>query len=337
MIYPNFIKQNGTIGVPAPSAGAWGIQNKNKRLNAKKNLEELGYKLILSNNLLECIKGRSAPAKIRADEINEMFKNKDIELILCATGGDFLVEILPYVDFNLLKYNPKLVAGFSDPTGLLYTITTKYDIATIYGHNFSSFGEETWYKDHEDFLEIIKGNIVNQTSYELYEEERAEKVTGLEGYNLTEKVYWKTLDEKQAHLKGRIIGGCFDIISELAGTKYDGINEFNEKYKDDGIIWYFDNCEISMEETIRILWKMNELRFFKYTKGIIFGRFGVESTCYDYDVKSCLEDSVISKLNIPIIYDADISHKAPCMTIINGAIAEINVDNGKANISFELK
>jgi len=293
--------------------------------------------LILSENLLKCEKGRSASAIERANEINNMFKNKDIDMLLCATGGDFLVEILSYIDFNYIKENPKLIAGFSDPTGILYPLTTKYDIATIYGHNLSPFGMEKYHQSELDFLEIIKGNLITQNSYELYEKEWSTKTTGLEYYNLTEKVYWHTLDNKKALIKGRIIGGCLDLISTLAGTKYDGIKEFNEKYKNDGIIWYFDNCELSKEETIRTIWKLSELDYFKYTTCIIFGRFGSEVTTYGYDVKTCLEDSVISKLNIPTIYDADLTHKSPCMTIINGSIATINVENGKGSISFELK
>lgn len=337
MKYPKFIKENDCIGITAPSSGAYSIKKENKMLNAKKNLENLQYKLILSDNLLKCYRGRSAKAEVRAKEINDMFKNKDIDMILCATGGEFLVEILPYINFDLLKNNPKFIAGFSDPTGFLYPITTKYDIATIYGQNFSSLGTEELHQSQKDFLEIIKGNLIEEHSYDLYENEQRELVTGLEGYNLTEKVYWHTLDNKTVSIKGRIIGGCLDIISELAGTKYDGINEFNKKYQEDGIIWYFDNCELSMEETIRTLWKLNELNYFKYTKGIIFGRFGVNKTYLDYDVKSCIEDSVISKLNIPIIYDADISHKVPCLTIINGSIATIKVKDGKGTISFDLK
>ena len=54
-------------------------------------------------------------------------------------------------------------------------------------------------------------------------------------------------------------------------------------------------------------------------------------------MEEALNDSVISNLNIPIIYDADISHKGPTMTIINGAIAEIEVNNGKGCIKLELK
>lgn len=339
MIYPKFVKENSLIGIPAPSAGASSIEKQNKTNNAKKNLETFGYKFDISKNILNCNKGRSASEKERAEEINEMFKNENIDMILCASGGDFLIEILPYIDFNLLKNNPKYVAGFSDPTGLLYPITTKYDIATIYGKNYTSFGINIneYHQSHKDFLEIIKGNLIKQNSYELYEEKSLENGNGLEGYNLTEKVYWNTIDRKPVNITGRIIGGCFDLISELAGTKYDGINNFNEKYKNDGIIWYFDNCEITMEETIRTLWKLEQLEYFKYTKAIIFGRFGVETSYYEYDTKSCLEDSVLKNLNIPIIYNADFSHKSPCLTIINGSIATINVKDGKGDISFELK
>lgn len=337
MKYPKFLKEKDCIGVPAPSAGAGIIEKKNKMINAKKNLEQLGYNLMLSENILKNERGRSATAEERAKEINEMFQNQDIDMLLCATGGDFLLEILPYVDFDIIKNNPKFIAGFSDPTGLLYPITTKYDIATIYGQNFSSFGSESLHQSHNDFLQIIKGNLITEHSYDLYEKDYPERKTGLEGYNLTEKVYWHTLDDKEVSLTGRIIGGCFDIISELAGTKYDGINEFNEKYKNDGIIWFFDNCELSKEQTIRVLWKMGELGYFKYTKGVIFGRFGADITYYNYDVKTCLKDSILNKLDIPIIYDADISHKAPSLTIINGALVNLNVKDGKASISFVLK
>jgi len=333
MIYPKFIKENDCIAVPAPSAGADTIQRKNKMNNARKTLEQVGYKLILSDNVFACEKGRSATAVERATQINNMFADKNINMLLCACGGDFLVEILPYINYELIKNNPKLIAGFSDPTGLLYSITTKCDIATIYGHNFGSLGDEKLHKSQKDFLEIIKGNLIEQQNYELYENQSFEEITGLEGYNLTEKVFWNTLDGNSVNITGRIIGGCFDIIAELAGTKYDGINEFNRKYKNDGIIWYFDNCELSMEETIRTLWKMNELGYFKYTKCIIFGRFGVNATCYGYDVKSCLQDSVIANLNIPIVYDADISHKGPCLTIINGSIATVKVEQGTGSIA----
>lgn len=92
-----------------------------------------------------------------------------------------------------------------------------------------------------------------------------------------------------------------------------------------------------MKETIRVLLLMNELDYFKYRKCIIFERFRTDTTYCEHDTKSCLKDSVISKLNIPIVYDDDISHKGSCLNIINGSITKIKVKDGKSTILFELK
>lgn len=337
MLYPKFLQKGNLIGVPAPSSGAYNDLYIKRFENAKLNLQKMGYNCILSENISVNTKARSASAKIRAKEINEMFESKEINFIMCAAGGEFLVEILPYVDFEKLVKNPKFVQGFSDPTGLLFPITTKYDIATIYGNNFGEYGAEEYDRSVTENLEILQGNLIEQKNYELYEDERGERITGLEGYNFTTKVEWKVLDNKKACITGRIIGGCLDIISELAGTKYDGTKQFNEKYKKDGIIWYFDNCELSKEELIRTLWKLNELEYFKYTKGIIFGRNGADISCLDYTMEDALRDSVIYELKVPIIYDTDVSHKGPCLTIINGAMASVKCENGSGSIGFEVK
>ncbi len=337
MKYPKFISKNSCIGIICPSGGSNDETKINKYKNGIKRFESLGYKLKISDYLYNDEMGRSSSVKNRSDEFNNMLKDKSVDMVLCATGGDFLIEILPYVNFDLIKDNPKYVCGFSDPTGLLYPLTTKYDVATIYGQNFSQFGSMDLHESQKDFLDIVTGKKLSEKNYPLYEEERVEKITGLENPNFTKKVIYKTLDNKTVNVSGRIIGGCMDLISELSGTKYDGINEFNERYKKDGIIWYFDNCELNCDETIRQLWKFNELGYFKYAKCVIFGRFGLDTSYYGYDVKTCLKDSILSSLNIPVIYDADISHKAPCLNIINGSIAHIKLNKGKFNIDFELK
>ena len=336
MLYSKFIKTGDIISVPAPSDGSNSEQDIARFKNAKKQIEKRGYKVKLSKNIFNSEKGRSASAEERAKELNLMFDDKETDFIWCASGGEFLVEMLSYVDFNKIVQNPKWVEGFSDPTGILFPLTTKYDIATIYGNNFKSLGAQEYDRSIEENLEIIKGKNILQKNYEMYEEERQEKITGLEGYNLTEKVEWKALDRKPINIKARIIAGCIDIISELAGTKYDGTADFIEKYKNDGIIWVFDNCDLSKEQLIRTLWRLNELGYFKYSKGIIFGRCGNDNSYLEYDMESCLKDSVIANLNVPIIFDADISHKGPSMTIINGSIATVECKNGKGEISFEL-
>ena len=336
MIYPEFLKEHDIIGVTAPSDGITD-EVKLKRLdNAIKNFEEKGFNIKETPNVRCSVKGRSSSSKERAEELESLYKDDNVKTIITSGGGDFLLEMLSEVDFNVIKDNPKWLQGYSDPTGLLFTITTNLDIATVYSDNFKTFGMEPWHKSLENNLEILKGNIIEQTSFSKYEEDK-KLITGLEPFNLTKKVYWKNLNNEDAiNVKGRIIGGCLDLITELFGTRFDNTKAFLEKYKDDGIIWYFDVCELSSESLIRTLWKLKDNVYFKYTKGILFSRVYACNSYYDITYEEAIYES-LKDLNIPIIINADIGHVSPRMTIINGAIATITSSKGKGKIKFTLK
>lgn len=247
------------------------------------------------------------------------------------------MEMLPHLNYEIIKNNPKWFQGYSDPTWLTYTITTNLDIATLYSHNFKSFGMELWHKSLKSNIEILKGNLEKQQSFEKYEIEKAKKETGLESYNLTEQVNWKIITgEKEVTLKGRMIGGCLDVINEIFGTNYDKTKDFLEKYKNDGIIWYLEIFSLTSEALTMILWKLKETGYFKYTKGIIFGRSLNYQSFYNLSFEKTINYS-LKDLNVPIITEADFGHVSPRITIINGAIANIKVKNGKGEVSFELK
>lgn len=337
MIYPQFIKKSDTIGVTAPSDGVTD-ELKVKRLdNAIKKLNDYGYNIIETASVRKSNKGKSNKSSVQAKELEELFLKDDVKAIICASGGDFLLEMLPYFDYNKVLENSKWLQGYSDPTGLLFTITTNLDIATIYGDNFKAFGMNNWHESLFNNLAILEGNIIVQNSFTKYESEDIPYVTGLEGYNLTEDVKWHNLnDENEIVIKGRIIGGCLDLLNELFGTKYDKTKEFIEKYKNDGIIWYFDNCELSSEALIRTFWKFKDNGWFNHCKGILFGRSMTNSSYYDITFEEAIKHS-LNDLNIPIITDMDFGHISPRMTIINGAIATIKSKDGQGSIKFELK
>lgn len=337
MIYPNFIKEQSVIGVTAPSDGITDSVDLKRLEFAIKNFQERGFQIKETPNVRMGEKGRSSNSITQAREFESLFLDESVKSIICACGGDFLLEMTSLVDYDIIKKNPKWLQGYSDPTGLLYVITTKLDIATIYGNNFGAFGMQPWHKSFLDNLEILKGNLILQTSYDKYAKTRTELVKGNEPYILDEKVKWENLKgEKSLNFHGRIIGGCIDILTELFGTTLDNTLNFLEKYKEDGIIWYFDNYELSSEGLIRTLWKFKEKGWFQYTKGIIFGRSAMEKSSYDISFKESILHS-LGDLNIPIIINADIGHVSPRMTIINGAIAHITCENNKGSIAFELK
>lgn len=336
MIYPKFLDDKDVIGVTAPSDGITEDIDIYRLENAIKKFEKLNYKIKETKDVRTSKQGKSATSKVQAQELEELFKDKEVEAIICASGGDFLLEMLSEIDWDIIRNNPKWIQGYSDPTGLLYVITTNLDIATIYADNFKAFGMEKWHKSLDNNIEILKGNILPQESFELYEGERQERITGNEGYNLNTKVKWGNMNREKIDIRGRMIGGCIDILSELFGTRFDKTKDFIEKYKQDGIIWYFDNCELTSEQLIRTLWKMKDNGWFEHTNGIVFGRSGLEKSCYGISFKDTIQ-RCLGDLNIPIIINTDIGHVSPRMTIINGAVAHIISENNKGKIEFILE
>lgn len=327
MIYPNFLKENDTIGITALSAGVGHkIEDYEKSIN---KLKENGFDIYETENVR--VDGFVSSSDIeRAKQFNQLILNKDINMILCATGGDFLIEVLPYIDWKNIENNPKFIMGYSDPTSLLYVITTSLDIATLYGNNAGSFDQNDLHESLKNSIEIIKGNLVEQNSFDLYEREKLEEI---HSYNLTEKVFWENFNCNEIEISGRIIGGCLDCIRNIIGTKYDNTSNFIEKYKEDGIIWYFDIFNISSEDLTGLLFQMKEKGYFNNTKGIIFGRVAYPNenvVTYQEAIQRIIK-------NIPVVFNADIGHVAPKMTIINGAIAKIKSKDGKGSIKFELK
>ena len=337
MIYPKFLKEKDTIGITAPSDGISKEIDIIRLENANKNIKKRNFNIKETESIRKSNEGRSATIKKRVSELENLYKDEETKVIICASGGEFLLEILPYINFEIIKNNPKWLQGYSDPTGLTYTITTNLDIATIYGNNYKAFGMEKWHKSLENNLEILKGNLIKQESFRKYEKESLEKIKGTESYNLTEKVEWKNITgEKKINETGRIIGGCIEVISDLFGTKYDKTIEFIEKYKNDSIIWYFDNYAMTTEELYRALWRFKENGYFKYTSLVIIGRqFEKQSFC-DLNYEETLR-KIFDELNIKVITEADIGHVNPRMTIINGAIAHITSEKGKGEITFSLE
>lgn len=329
MTYPEFLaQQHNKIGVTAPSCG---ILHKLEEYEESINkFKDLGYEVIETSNVRSDGDVSSSSTE-RAKQLIELVENNNINYIMCATGGDFLTDMLPYVDFDKLKNNPKWIMGASDPTSLLYINTTRNDIASLYGHNAGSFGASILHKSQEVVFEYLKGNCVDQESYDLYEDKNNDRID--DNYNLTEKVKWYSNKEK-VDVTGRLIGGCIDCLKYLPGTKYDYTEEFINRYKDDGIIFYFDIFAMSQEDFYLTLFQLKEAGWFKYLKGVICGRVlfpsGFTSMTYFEALKEMLGD-------IPIIMDADIGHVAPKMTLINGCLCNIKYENNKGVIKQYLK
>ncbi len=337
MIYPKFLKPGDTIGICAPSKG---IDPEDKTFDLALDYLKKDYKIVETEN----VRTGLCPASdvtTRAKDFNELMKNDDIDFIYCASGGDYVLEVLPYLDVDVInekiaKGKTKYFCGYSDPTSILYYLTTRFDIATMYGTNAGSFGRKPLHESLQNALGMIRGEIPIQKSFPKYERITIEELIANAGNNfiLNTDDIWIT-PNGSVDIEGRLIGGCIDCLKYLIGTRFDFTKEFIEKYKDDGIVWYFDNFALNSNDLYYTLWQMREAGWFKYAKGFVFGRVimpkEVEDLSYEKAIKRALGNE------IPIIMEADIGHVKPVFNLINGSIGHFKSQDGKGSLEMKLK
>ena len=169
MIIPEYLKDDDIVGVTACSCGV--LDKIDKYEKSLSNFHKYGFKTIETSNVRTSGVVRSDPVT-RAREFESLVTNKDIKMINIAAGGDFLMDMLPYLNYDLIKDNVKWVGGSSDPTSLLFTITTNLDIATIYTPcNMSGYSSDDLHKSYLDYFRIVRGEKVRQVKSDKYESE----------------------------------------------------------------------------------------------------------------------------------------------------------------------
>lgn len=333
MIYPDFLKDGDVVYVTAPSDGNTEEIDIIRLERAKNALESRGIKVLETADVRKSENGRSDTAKIRAKEFEEAWTS-DAKVVFSAKGGDFMMEMLSYLDFEKLAKTPKWFQGYSDNTSVSFILATKYDIASVYCNNFNDFAMEKWHSSIDNNWSILNGNIVTQNSFEKYQNEFFKGETGAEGYKFTDDVIWSNVAKSyDKPFEGRLIGGCLDVLLNIVGTRFDAANAFAGRYKDDGIIWYLETFSLGSEDIERGLWQLGEAGWFDNVKGFVFGRPTFFSSFSDTSFDEAVNNA-LSKYNVPIVTGADIGHRPPQFTMVNGALAKVTYDNHGGTIDM---
>lgn len=334
MIYPRFLKKKDIIGVSAFSCGITDYQGIENFHHGQEYLyKKYGLTVLFTPDTFLDDHGRSASGEQRGEEFNKLVFN-DTPWIISAAGGDYLNEMLGFIDYDSFKKHPCWVQGYSDNTSILYALTTRCDVATIYGQNFSAFGKEPYEKCQKQYLDLMFGKTDTVTSLSFYEDEFHETLTGTEPFFKDKKVKWINGDkQKKIHMEGRLLGGCTEVLFSLIGTPYEQTLKFIDKYKDDGIIFFFETFYSGDSNLHLHLWQLKEAGWFKYCKGIIFGRPLFYKSFLNKTYQEIVSET-LSDLNVPMIFDADIGHKGPTIPMINGAYAVIDSEGGKGKVKY---
>ncbi len=331
MIIPRFLRKGGTIGVTAPSFGVVEPLDIVRFDHGKDALQRRGYHVKETPNVHTADEdGRSSPLMQRVMELGSLLEDGDVDVIVSASGGDYQCEMLAGMDWDFVERHPKWIQGYSDNTVLLFKMTVEHDIATIYSGNFGDFGMEPWHRSVTENLEFLEGKRKDQESFEMYQDGFTDRATGLEPISEDKKVEW-TSPQGDVGMSGRLIGGCMDVLEWYLFKKNLIMDGFTGRYADDGIIWYMETFDMDEERVRKMFRGMVADGWFEGVSGFVFGR-PLFYKGDDYEKVICEE---LEGFDVPKIFGADIGHKGPRMTIVNGAFAELTLKEGKARISYD--
>ncbi len=325
--YPKF-KNGATIGVTAPSSGV-PIELHKLLENAIKNLEEEGFKVVVGNTIWTQNKAKSTTAPIRAQELMKMFKSNIIDCIFPPWGGELLIEILDHINYSEIK---KWILGYSDISLLSLTITLVTGTASAHCTNLIDLrGQiDCTTQKWKDIISLETGESILQKSSIKYQNEWDFNQSS-SAFNLTEKTMWKTVANEKCHIKGRLLGGCIDVIRHIVGTPFGNVKRFQKKYiNNEPIIWYLESSNLSSTDIRRSLMQMKYAGWFDNCSGILFGR--CKEKKIDNYTNFDVYKELFTELQIPVVYDIDCGHLPPQITFINGAYAEIFVNKGEGTV-----
>ena len=302
MILPKAIKPGDTIGVIAPSDL---IRDKDLEcINKSKELfENLGYRVKFGKYVSENTLGYGATAKQRAEDINNMFADEEVKMIMAARGGEDSNCTFDYIDYELVKNNAKIICGFSDTNSLANAIYIKTGLVTFNGPTFKSL--TSWETDYA-FKELIKR--FQDKSLELGVDDD-EYVTIKEG--ITE---------------GELIGGNLSLTTRLVSGKYS--LDFTDK------VLFIE--ELGFESSPNLvnnnLYYMKQNGVFDKIKGIWVGNYEHES---GIAIEKILLDVLDGKYDFPIIKSNNFGHCDKKTVIPIGTKARIDTSKDKKIILLE--
>ncbi len=310
-IKPQRLTKGDTIGLIAPGSGIG-------RLSFEKaiaNLKKLGFKPHYTKNLRVNKSFLGGTDQQRVDDIHYMFSNTDVKGILCIRGGYGSNRLLPLIDYELIRNNPKVFMGYSDITALLYGIYSQTGLVCFHGpvgiSSFTGYSTDIFIKE----LAKAKSKIIIKRP-----KEWAEKLD----------TTYKVVKINPGIAKGKLVGGNLSVLVALIGTPYD--IDFTDK------IVFLEDIGEKPYRIDRMLTQLVQSGKLGKAAGVALGIFkecdyAPEDEGYDtsLSLQEVLKDR-LSNLQIPIVYGLPFGHIKDNATIPFGIQAKLNVDENSLTI-----
>ncbi len=326
MMVPQKLKAGDEIRVVAPSRSLALIPDEQVR-TAVQRLEELGFKVTFSRNCRESDMFASSSVAARVEDLHAAFADRGVRAIMTVIGGFNCNQLLQFLDYELIRANPKILCGYSDITALTNAITAKTGLVTYSGPHFSSFGMK---KEFEYGLEYFRRCLMRDEPFAVepspiwsddlwyldQENRRLEKNAG-----------YLILHEGEA--EGRIVGGNLCTLNLLQGT------EFMPELA--GSILFIEDDDfggkLSDAEFDRNLQSLIHQPGFASVRGLVIGRFQRNSEIS----KEKLEFIINAKqelARIPAVAGVDFGHTDPRITFPIGGTVRLSARGTEVNLEI---
>lgn len=328
LIKPKALEIGDTIGLVSPSAPLAGLVP-HRTKSGIRMLERLGFKVKVGKNAVK-VKGYTAGTpKERADDINAFFEDKEVKAIFSFIGGNHSNQILKYLNFDVIKKNPKIFLGYSDITVLHFAFQVKASLVTFYGPAvLAQFAENPAILPYtKTYLKkaLMKKNPIgkvepsSQWTDEILDWFKEEDLKRPRKMNRNKGWQWLKLGKAE----GPILGGCITSMLHLRGTDYwpdfrnsilfwevpESGDDFTKGEKVENIDSYLTDLELS--------------GVFKDIKGMIIGRFFGYSQQEKKEMIKAIRERTFG-YKFPILLDIDIGHSDPMITVPLGVMTKID-------------
>ena len=293
-----------TIGIISPSAVLTDKEDLITLTKAVALMEEQGFKIIKGDYAFSNELGYGASAIHKAEDINNMFGNKDVKAIFAITGGENSLSTFEYIDYENIKNNPKIICGFSDTTSILNEITDKTGLVTFLGPSFKSIASgKTNYR-----LKAVLDRFLNHENNLAYKEDLYE---------------FRVIRRGKA--EGKLVGGNLSLTTDLISGKYK--IDFTDK-----ILCLEDLAfESNPGRVSHDLYKMKQEGIFSQISGIWLGNYDSEIS-----IEQILLDTLSDiKFDKPIIKSENFGHGEKKIVIPIGAMAEIDTNDNRPYIKLK--
>lgn len=306
MQFPKPLNPGDTIGLVSPASPI----TQEERDRCIQVLEEMGYRVTLGSCLRKLLNYHnylSGEARLRADEINRMFADPAVKAIFCTRGGYGSSHIMPYLDYGLVRQNPKIFVGFSDITNIHTAFQMFGQIVTFHGPMVKS----NMLKGFDDYTRESLFAALNMKD-------------SLEFLNPPQEDTFHVINDGMA--KGMLTGGNLSLIARSIGTFFQPDTT--------GKLLFLEDIGESIARIDMYITQMEYAGIFDYVKGILFGDF-TDCTHDDYDAAYKIDDFLKDRFSgypVPVMSNIRSGHNMPMGTIPLGT--ECTLDAYHKTITF---